>query len=242
MKIYKIAQEDWYNYINARFTKDPEILRKILEKGNYDDTSVNAAHNLNCPPDAKIKWMQIVGKIEKEDPNKHIIEKEEIKPDKDLNKLRDMISSNKNWYKKAYIEGGYWITPSGKLLNINDESHEGFVQTHPKEFNMEPEEANFILNNSGDEDLIRYAVKKGAIHITVLVPHMFIDVNSANQVIKYKEIINQIAKNHGIIPKWKFTTTDDYLTMTREDYRKFTVQITINTNFSSIPIYIPEEN
>ncbi len=38
--------------------------------------------------------MQSTGKIGKEDPTKHIIEKEEIKEDKDLQKLRDMVSSS----------------------------------------------------------------------------------------------------------------------------------------------------
>ena len=39
----------------AKHTKDPDILRSILERGNYDDISRNAAMNPNCPPDALAK-------------------------------------------------------------------------------------------------------------------------------------------------------------------------------------------
>jgi hypothetical protein len=39
-----------------------------LKRGNDDGVSCNAVENPNCPPEAKIKWMQATGKIEKEDP------------------------------------------------------------------------------------------------------------------------------------------------------------------------------
>ncbi len=130
MKIYKIAQENFYTEEIAENTKDPEILRKILEKGNDDyvsrqaalnpncppealkevlkrgnnnDVSQYAAINPNCPPLAKIMWMRSTGKIEKEDPKKHIIEydNKEEKVDEDLEKLKKLISLNLRKYKIA---------------------------------------------------------------------------------------------------------------------------------------------
>jgi hypothetical protein len=130
VKIYKIAQENFYTEEIAENTKDPEILRKILEKGNDDyvsrqaalnpncppealkevlkrgnnnDVSQYAAINPNCPPLAKIMWMRSTGKIEKEDPKKHIIEydNKEEKVDEDLEKLKKLISLNLRKYKIA---------------------------------------------------------------------------------------------------------------------------------------------
>jgi len=102
----------------ARETKDPKILVEILRRGNNDLTSCEAARNPNCPPEilveilkrgkndrasyyaalynpncpdeSKIKWMQVVGKIVKEDPSKHIIEYEKIKED-DFQDLKDLL-------------------------------------------------------------------------------------------------------------------------------------------------------
>jgi|GEM_PF-3024054 len=113
---YAQVLESWYNVYTAKGTTNPNVLKEILAKGlndnvsyyasknlhchpetlvevlerkEYNSVSYNAAHNPNCPPKAKIKWMQIMGYIEKEDPSKHIIEK--VKEDQDLIKLREMI-------------------------------------------------------------------------------------------------------------------------------------------------------
>jgi len=77
-------------------------LIEILKRGNYDVVSERAANNPNCPPEAKIKWMQATGKIEKEDESKgHIIEYEKTNQEDDLSDLKKLISKNNNWYKKA---------------------------------------------------------------------------------------------------------------------------------------------
>ena len=68
----------------------PEILVEILNRKNEDRVSRNAYRNPSCPPEAKIKWMQETGKIEKEDPKKHIIEYETNKED-DLQDLKDLL-------------------------------------------------------------------------------------------------------------------------------------------------------
>ena len=85
-----------------------DVLRMVLERGNNDLVSWNAAKNPNCPPDAKIKWMRETGQIEKEDPNKHIIEyynnENDNEVDEDLEKLRSLISSNKFNLKKFTIK------------------------------------------------------------------------------------------------------------------------------------------
>ena len=44
--------KSWYNDNTAETTKDPEILKKILEKGKDDEVSRYAARNPHCPPEA----------------------------------------------------------------------------------------------------------------------------------------------------------------------------------------------
>ena len=103
----------------AKTTKDPNILTEILKRNKDDYVSCSAAENPSCPPEAlaevlkrnkdnnvsyfasrnpkcpslaKIRWMQNTGQIAKEDPKKHYIEYEEVKPDKDLEELKKLIS------------------------------------------------------------------------------------------------------------------------------------------------------
>ena len=66
-------------------------LEKVLnmKKNNY--ASKLASSHKNCPLKAKIEWMRAVGLIGKEDPEIHIIEREEVKEDPDLQKLRALI-------------------------------------------------------------------------------------------------------------------------------------------------------
>ena len=98
MKILKIAQDYYTIGIAKNPNTPPDILRKILERGNNDYISRSAAENTNCPPDALIKWMRETGKIGKEDPNKHIIEydSKEENIDEDFEKLKNMVSSSFN--------------------------------------------------------------------------------------------------------------------------------------------------
>ena len=103
-KILEQVYNDWISCSAARNPNcPPEALEMVLNRGNDNAVSWNAAHNPNCPALAKINWMRAVGQIGKEDPTKHIIEKEEIKEDEDLKKLRDLISKNMNWYKKSQL-------------------------------------------------------------------------------------------------------------------------------------------
>ena len=67
-----------------------EILAEVLRREKDDDVSLNASRNPNCPDEAKIKWMQITGRIEKENPKKHIIEYEKITED-DFQDLKDLL-------------------------------------------------------------------------------------------------------------------------------------------------------
>jgi len=80
----------WYAAQNPNCP--PEILTEVLRKGKSDGVSYLAIHNPNCPPQAKIRWMRDTGKIGVPDPNNpnHIIDKEEVKEDEDLKKLREL--------------------------------------------------------------------------------------------------------------------------------------------------------
>ncbi len=90
LKRGKNDEVSWYAAENPNCPTD--ILKKILERGKDDNVSYNASRNLNCPISAYIKWMQDTGKIEKEDPEKHIIDKVEEKVDKDLEILKKMVN------------------------------------------------------------------------------------------------------------------------------------------------------
>ena len=108
---------------------DPKMLERILKEYPDYNVSESASNNPNCPLKAKIKWMMDTGKIEKEDPSKHIIEKEEveIKEDPDLQKLRDLISKNMNWYKKAQVNE-YYNNRIAKDLNTSPEILEKILE------------------------------------------------------------------------------------------------------------------
>jgi len=67
-----------------------EMLKEVLDRENDDWVSKYASQNPNCPLEAKIKWMQAVGRIGKEDPSVHIIEYENKKED-DFQDLRDLL-------------------------------------------------------------------------------------------------------------------------------------------------------
>ena len=108
-----------YNIDTAKNTKDPKILKRILERGNNDIVSCYAASNPHCPPETlsevlkrgnndgvsryaannphcpvldKIHWLRAIGEIGIEDPSKgHIVEyNEKPQEDEDLKKLREL--------------------------------------------------------------------------------------------------------------------------------------------------------
>ena len=86
------GKDDWVSRSAVRNPNCPVyLLEEILKRGKDDVVSIWAAENPNCPLKLKIQWMQLTGRIGKEDPTKHIIEREEVKEDPDLQKLRDLI-------------------------------------------------------------------------------------------------------------------------------------------------------
>ena len=101
----KILSGEKSNYVSWSATENPncppEALIEVLSRGKNDIVSNYASDNPNCPPLAKIKWMRAIGLIGKEDPKKHIIEYEEQPKDEDLEKLKQLVSYNINWYKRA---------------------------------------------------------------------------------------------------------------------------------------------
>jgi len=92
IKILKKGQNDNVSIYAANNPNCPkEMLVEILRRGKNDSVSFNAAfYNPNCPLEEKIKWMQVTGRIGKEDPVKHIIEYENNKKD-DFQDLKDLL-------------------------------------------------------------------------------------------------------------------------------------------------------
>ena len=85
---------DALSYYAVQNSKCPVyLLERILKRGKDDGVSRFAAENPNCPALAKIKWMQLTGRIGQFDPSKHIMESDEkeYKEDPDLQKLRALI-------------------------------------------------------------------------------------------------------------------------------------------------------
>ena len=59
-------------------------MAEILSRGKNDHISRKVEANPNTPPEAKIKWMRETGKIEVEDPSRHIIEEVPEEKDEDF--------------------------------------------------------------------------------------------------------------------------------------------------------------
>ena len=68
----KNDEVSWYAAQNPNCP--PEALVAVLNRGKDDWVSWGAAQNPNCPALEKINWMRATGKIETEDPTKHVIE------------------------------------------------------------------------------------------------------------------------------------------------------------------------
>lgn len=103
IEILRRGSNDNVSWAAARNTNcPPEILAEVLKRGKYNNVSWQAAKNQNCPIDAKIKWMRDTGRIDKEDPTRHIIEEvAEQKDDEDLRKLKELVGKNFKMYKAA---------------------------------------------------------------------------------------------------------------------------------------------
>jgi len=134
--VLKRGNNDGVSWFAARNPNCPaSALEMVLKRGKDDYVSQYAAYNPNCPLKAKIKWMMATGKIGKEDPTKHIIEREEIKEDPDLKKLRDLIASSGKKMFKDYLDIGHgegevalWTIIGGKLEVSWDEKERDHVK------------------------------------------------------------------------------------------------------------------
>ena len=132
-EILKIGEQNWVTYNAALNPSCPVyLLEEILKRGEDDGLSRCCAENPNCPALAKIQWMRATGRIGKEDPSKHIIEREEYKEDPDLQKLRDLIAKNNSWYKKAQAE----LLELDDLPNIENDSEDEGVERAKKYFGI----------------------------------------------------------------------------------------------------------
>jgi len=108
---YAFAANEVANWAAKNPNCPLEILIEILRRNEDDSASWYASRNPNIPIKEKIQWMRNTGKIGKEDPNKHIIEYEEDKPDEDLKKLRSLVSNNQfnlKKYSQDILEGDWY--------------------------------------------------------------------------------------------------------------------------------------
>ena len=96
----------------------PELLADALKYGK-SSIAEWAAINPNCPPDAKIKWMQETGKIAKEDELYHKIEEVPQTQDDEFGKLQQLVSNSKfKIYRKSEID---WDSLARKLEKEMDD-------------------------------------------------------------------------------------------------------------------------
>jgi len=134
--VLKRGKDDFVSWDAAKNPNCPSsALEMVLNRGKDDSVSWNVSQNPNCPALAKITWMQATGKIGKEDPSKHIIEREEYKEDEDLKKLRDLIASSGKKMFKDYLDIGHgegevalWTIIGGKLEVSWDEKERDHVK------------------------------------------------------------------------------------------------------------------
>jgi len=147
-EVLRRGNNDLVSYYAASNPNTPsEALAEVLRRGKNDNVSCSAARNPNAPPKALIDWMRATGKIGKEDPKKHIIEydnkEEEI--DEDLEKLRKLISNNKNWYKIAQEKDISLLTKEELLQYEFPNSGSGHSLTPKRIFEMKKNRENETL-------------------------------------------------------------------------------------------------
>lgn len=139
-------------------------------------------------------------------------------------------------YKIASIAGGYWITPNGKIIDVNYDGHAPYLINHPQEFNMTKKDIQNILTTSpkGSASLCSLATQKGALHVGIYYGLMYVDSNSISLAEQYKEQINQIAKKFKILPKWQIIT--QYSDNSDFHNKNTPIKIDINSYKNSLPI------
>jgi len=138
-------------------------------------------------------------------------------------------------YKIASIAGGYWITPNGKVIDVNYDGHGQYLIKNPQDFNMTKKDIQNILSNSpsGSLTLCSAATQNGALHIGIYYGIMFVDAISVTQAQKFKEQINQIAQRFKILPKWQVITSESDNFAFRD--KNYPVKIDINSYKDSLP-------
>ena len=216
--VLKRGNDDSVSEVAASNPNCPaSALEMVLKRGNDDRVSRKASKNPNCPDLAKIQWMQLTGKIEKEDPSKHIIEKEEvkIKEDEDLQKLRDLISKSNSWYKKAEIRGEWWIIDGRSSFadgDIGEMNHEAYVINYVASKYAYDE---FIHDDWVDWDGFKKKLAKEEYDKEL----------TDNEWKKYKKIIdvNKLAKN--ALTELGMTEQEINIVEGREDAREYGIEL-----------------
>ena len=66
------------------------------------------------------------------------------------------------------------------------------------------------MENNYLEVVTAMAIKNGSIHISLGPKSATVFANSPQLAVQYREQINQIVRNHGIIPKWGITDKSNY--------------------------------
>ena len=175
-EILEQGGSDWASCCAANNKNCPaSALEKILKRGNNDYISEVAAKNPNCPALAKIEWMQTTGQIGKEDPSKHIIEREEIKEDPDLQKLRDLISNNNSWYKKS--QENYYTeeiannpnTSSEILEKILEQGNSDYIScSAARNYNCTGQALEMVLKRGRNDSISRCAAENPNCPIHIL--------------------------------------------------------------------------
>jgi hypothetical protein len=159
----KILEKGEDNFVSCHAASNPNCpssaLRIVLERGKDDWVSYYASQNPNCPPDAYIKWMYDTGKIEKEDPEKHIIEydnNEENNIDEDLEKLKQLIS-NKKFNLKKYSQQDYYNIETAKDPNTNPDILRKILERGEND-----DVSQYAANNPNcPSDILRKILEKG---------------------------------------------------------------------------------
>jgi len=105
----EILKRDKNDSVSCQVLENPnctiEMVQDVLNRKINDRISFHAATSPNCPKKAKIQWMIAVGKITKEDPQKHKIEYDEkLVDDTDFNTFRGLVSSNNHLRKISQSE------------------------------------------------------------------------------------------------------------------------------------------
>ena len=175
----------------------PEALAEVLKRNKNDGISQLAAQNPKCPPLAKIRWMQNTGKIAKEDPKKHYIEYEEEKPDKDLEELKKLISSNTKYKIAQYQKYPIWLAEQLSILSNNyTRSLPSHYSSYIPKIEKWVQETNPNLSDFDFDKAIKSALAHEAIKVDEYSPEQI--RRNMNSFIANSQNINPDAPNFAV--------------------------------------------